>query len=99
MSTPKRVLGLLGSQLDLAQLHWLIVDEVDKLLQDGEREAAGFREQLANVHAAAAASPHLRRAFFSATFAPAVEDWAKVAPPYLSSHFAASTRINLDRPT
>ncbi|MGH0189941.1 UNVERIFIED_CONTAM: hypothetical protein FKN15_040749 [Acipenser sinensis] len=55
-------------------LHWLVVDESDKLFEEGK---SGFREQLAAVFMAC--SSHLvKRAMFSATFAPDVEQWCKL---------------------
>ncbi|XP_041955087.1 probable ATP-dependent RNA helicase DDX52 [Alosa sapidissima] len=77
VSTPNRLLYLLNQDqpaLDLSKVEWLVVDESDKLFEDGK---TGFREQLAAIFQACS-SPALRRAFFSATCAPDVEKWCKL---------------------
>lgn len=62
--------GLLPS----ISVEWLIVDESDKLFEDGK---TGFREQLAAVFLACSGSK-VRRAFFSATCSPDVEQWCRL---------------------
>lgn len=77
VSTPNRLIYLLNQDppaLDLSTVEWLVVDESDKLFEDGK---TGFREQLAAIFQACS-SPALRRAFFSATCAPDVEKWCKL---------------------
>ncbi|KAL2103522.1 hypothetical protein ACEWY4_000390 [Coilia grayii] len=77
VSTPNRLIYLLNQDppaLDLTKVEWLVVDESDKLFEDGK---TGFREQLATIFQACT-SPALRRAFFSATCAPDVEKWCKL---------------------
>ena len=55
-------------------VEWLVVDESDKLFEDGR---SGFREQLAAVFQACS-SPRVRRALYSATCAPDVEQWCRL---------------------
>ncbi|XP_045074108.1 probable ATP-dependent RNA helicase DDX52, partial [Coregonus clupeaformis] len=77
VSTPNRLVFLLKQDaLDLSRsaLEWLVVDESDKLFEDGR---SGFREQLAAVFQACS-SPRVRRAFYSATCAPDVEQWCRL---------------------
>ncbi|KAK6473271.1 putative ATP-dependent RNA helicase DDX52 [Huso huso] len=76
-TTPNRLVYLLKQDppgIDLSNVEWLVVDESDKLFEEGK---SGFREQLAAVFMAC--SSHLvKRAMFSATFAPDVEQWCKL---------------------
>ncbi|XP_055792866.1 probable ATP-dependent RNA helicase DDX52 [Salvelinus fontinalis] len=75
ISTPNRLVFLLKQDaLDLSSVEWLVVDESDKLFEDGRR---GFRDQLAAVFQACS-SPRVRRAFYSATCAPDVEQWCRL---------------------
>ena len=55
-------------------VEWLIVDESDKLFEDGK---TGFRDQLASIFLACT-SHKVKRAMFSATFAYDVEQWCKL---------------------
>uniref|UniRef100_A0A8C5M2N9 Probable ATP-dependent RNA helicase DDX52 n=1 Tax=Leptobrachium leishanense TaxID=445787 RepID=A0A8C5M2N9_9ANUR len=77
VTTPNRVIYLLNQDppgIDLSSVEWLVVDESDKLFEDGKR---GFREQLASIFVAC--TSHLvKRAMFSATFAHDVEQWCKL---------------------
>ncbi|XP_071621416.1 probable ATP-dependent RNA helicase DDX52 [Heliangelus exortis] len=77
VTTPNRLIYLLKQDppaIDLTSVEWLVVDESDKLFEDGQR---GFREQLASIFLAC--TSHLvRRAMFSATFAHDVEEWCKL---------------------
>ncbi|KAK6475571.1 putative ATP-dependent RNA helicase DDX52 [Huso huso] len=77
VTTPNRLVYLLKQDppgIDLSNVEWLVVDESDKLFEEGK---SGFREQLAAVFMAC--SSHLvKRAMFSATFAPDVEQWCKL---------------------
>lgn len=54
-------------------VEWLIVDEADKLFEEGIR---GFREQLDEI-TRACTNKDLRRAMFSATNTPAVSKWCR----------------------
>ncbi|XP_037324133.2 probable ATP-dependent RNA helicase DDX52 [Pungitius pungitius] len=77
VSTPNRLVFLLKQDppaLDLSSVEWLIVDESDKLFEGGK---SGFREQLAAVFLACSGSM-VRRAFFSATCSPDVEQWCRL---------------------
>ncbi|XP_015736629.1 probable ATP-dependent RNA helicase DDX52 isoform X2 [Coturnix japonica] len=77
VTTPNRLIYLLKQDppaIDLTSVEWLVVDESDKLFEDGK---SGFRDQLASIFLAC--TSHLvRRAFFSATFARDVEEWCKL---------------------
>merc|ERR1712096_350021 len=53
---------------------WLVVDEADKLFEAG---VTGFRDQLATIYRACS-GPSIRRAMFSATLGPEIENWAKL---------------------
>lgn len=77
VTTPNRLIYLLKQDppgIDLTSVEWLVVDESDKLFEDGK---TGFREQLASIFLACT-SPRVRRAMFSATFAYDVEQWCKL---------------------
>ncbi|XP_009983915.1 PREDICTED: probable ATP-dependent RNA helicase DDX52 isoform X2 [Tauraco erythrolophus] len=77
VTTPNRLIYLLKQDppaIDLTSVEWLVVDESDKLFEDGK---SGFRDQLASIFLAC--TSHLvRRALFSATFAHDVEEWCKL---------------------
>ncbi|OXB64863.1 hypothetical protein ASZ78_009744 [Callipepla squamata] len=77
VTTPNRLIYLLKEDppaIDLTSVEWLVVDESDKLFEDGK---SGFRDQLASIFLACT-SHMVRRAFFSATFARDVEEWCKL---------------------
>ncbi|KFR09852.1 putative ATP-dependent RNA helicase DDX52, partial [Opisthocomus hoazin] len=77
VTTPNRLIYLLKQDppaIDLTSVEWLVVDESDKLFEDGK---SGFRDQLASVFLACT-SHVVRRALFSATFARDVEEWCKL---------------------
>ncbi|KAM8835023.1 putative ATP-dependent RNA helicase DDX52 [Synchiropus picturatus] len=77
ISTPNRLVFLLKQDppaVDLSRVEWLVVDESDKLFEDGK---SGFREQLAAIFLGCS-SPRVRRAFFSATCTPDVEQWCRL---------------------
>ncbi|XP_068187624.1 probable ATP-dependent RNA helicase DDX52 [Antennarius striatus] len=77
VSTPNRLIFLLKQDppaLDLSSVEWLVVDESDKLFEDGK---TGFREQLAVIFLACS-GPKVRRAFFSATCTSDVEQWCRL---------------------
>lgn len=57
-----------------SSVEWLVVDESDRLFEDGQR---GFREQLATIYQACTA-PSVTQALFSATFAQSVQDWCRL---------------------
>ncbi|KFP75679.1 putative ATP-dependent RNA helicase DDX52, partial [Apaloderma vittatum] len=77
VTTPNRLIYLLKQDppaIDLTSVEWLVVDESDKLFEEGK---TGFRDQLAYIFLAC--TSHLvRRALFSATFAHDVEEWCKL---------------------
>ncbi|KAL3971070.1 MFS transporter (facilitated glucose transporter) [Sarotherodon galilaeus] len=77
VSTPNRLIFLLKQDppaIDLSSVEWLVVDESDKLFEDGK---TGFREQLATIFLACS-GPKVRRAFFSATCTADVEQWCRL---------------------
>ncbi|KAM9451188.1 putative ATP-dependent RNA helicase DDX52 [Clarias gariepinus] len=77
VTTPNRLIYLLNQEppaVDLSSVEWLVVDESDKLFEEGKM---GFREQLATIFLACT-SPKVRRALFSATFTTEVEQWCKL---------------------
>nr|XP_033778603.1 probable ATP-dependent RNA helicase DDX52 isoform X2 [Geotrypetes seraphini] len=77
VTTPNRLVYLLKQDppiIDLSSVEWLVVDESDKLFEDGK---TGFREQLASIFLACT-SHVVKRAMFSATFAHDVEHWCKL---------------------
>ncbi|KYN27282.1 PREDICTED: probable ATP-dependent RNA helicase DDX52 [Trachymyrmex cornetzi] len=76
ITTPKRLVFLLNQDppaISLNNVEWLIVDEADKLFEEGIR---GFREQLEEI-TKACVSTSLRRSMFSATNTPAVSKWCR----------------------
>ncbi|XP_046825409.1 probable ATP-dependent RNA helicase DDX52 [Vespa crabro] len=76
ITTPKRLVFLLKQEppaISLANVQWLIVDEADKLFEDGMR---GFRDQLEEISTACTNS-NLHRALFSATTTPVVTKWCR----------------------
>ncbi|KAJ7997529.1 hypothetical protein DPEC_G00229960 [Dallia pectoralis] len=77
VSTPNRLVFLLKQDppaLNLSSVEWLVVDESDKLFEDGR---GGFRDQLAAVFQACS-GPRVRRALYSATCVPDVEQWCRL---------------------
>ncbi|KAK2873038.1 hypothetical protein Q8A67_022935 [Cirrhinus molitorella] len=77
VTTPNRLIYLLNQDppaINLSSVEWLVVDESDKLFEDGK---TGFREQLATIFLACT-SPKIRRGLFSATFATDVEQWCRL---------------------
>ncbi|XP_067394188.1 probable ATP-dependent RNA helicase DDX52 isoform X1 [Emydura macquarii macquarii] len=77
VTTPNRLIYLLKQDppvIDLTRVEWLVVDESDKLFEDGK---SGFRDQLASIFLACT-SHIVKRALFSATFAYDVEQWCKL---------------------
>ncbi|XP_028976552.2 probable ATP-dependent RNA helicase DDX52 isoform X2 [Esox lucius] len=77
VSTPNRLVFLLKQDppaLHLSSVEWLVVDESDKLFEDGR---SGFRDQLAAVFQACS-GPRVRRALYSATCVPDVEQWCRI---------------------
>nr|XP_055036766.1 probable ATP-dependent RNA helicase DDX52 isoform X1 [Misgurnus anguillicaudatus] len=77
VTTPNRLIYLLKQDqpaVDLSRVEWLVVDESDKLFEEGK---TGFREQLAAIFLACT-SPKIRRALFSATFTTDVEQWCRL---------------------
>ncbi|KAK3092499.1 hypothetical protein FSP39_003695 [Pinctada imbricata] len=77
VSTPNRLVYMLRENpqvIDLTNIQWLVIDESDKLFEEGK---TGFREQLAEIYRACE-NKNVRRAMFSATFAYDVEQWCKL---------------------
>ncbi|XP_028824501.1 probable ATP-dependent RNA helicase DDX52 [Denticeps clupeoides] len=77
VTTPNRLVYLLKQEppaADLSSVQWLVVDESDKLFEDGR---TGFRDQLAAIFQACSSS-QVRRALYSATCAPDVEQWCQL---------------------
>ncbi|GAB0099135.1 RNA helicase [Sergentomyia squamirostris] len=74
ISTPNRICFLLGEGLlDLTKIQWLVIDEADKLFEEGKNS---FRKQLDQI-VEACSNPHRRMALFSATHTPTVGKWTK----------------------
>ncbi|KAH8380454.1 hypothetical protein KR009_010751, partial [Drosophila setifemur] len=75
VSTPNRVRFLLQQQpplLDLSQVEWFVLDEADRLMEEGQNN---FKEQLDVIYAACSNSSKCV-AFFSATYTVPVAKWA-----------------------
>ncbi|XP_078042091.1 DExD-box helicase 52 [Augochlora pura] len=76
ITTPKRVIFLLNQDppaINLNNVKWLVVDEADKLFEDGTRS---FRDQLEEI-LKACTNQNLRTAMFSATNTPVVTKWCR----------------------
>ncbi|XP_030848092.1 probable ATP-dependent RNA helicase DDX52 isoform X2 [Strongylocentrotus purpuratus] len=77
VTTPNRLVYLLQQDppaIKLNHVEWLIIDESDKLFEEGK---TGFRDQLGIIYQACDSS-QVRRAMFSATFAYDVEQWCRL---------------------
>lgn len=77
ITPPNRLVYLLNHDpplVNLEKVEWLVIDEADKLFEAG---ANGFREQLATVYKSCS-GPGIRRAMFSATLGPEVENWCRL---------------------
>ncbi|KAL9982085.1 hypothetical protein ACROYT_G010879 [Oculina patagonica] len=77
VTTPNRLVHLLSQDPPRIQLHnveWLILDEADKLFEEGKD---GFREQVATIYQACD-KPDVKRALFSATLSNGIDDWARI---------------------
>ncbi|KAH8264836.1 hypothetical protein KR038_002735 [Drosophila bunnanda] len=75
VSTPNRVRFLLQQEpplLDLSQVEWFVLDEADRLMEEGQNN---FKEQLDDIYAACS-HPAKCVAFFSATYTVPVAKWA-----------------------
>ncbi|KAH8239056.1 hypothetical protein KR032_000300 [Drosophila birchii] len=75
VSTPNRVRFLLQQQpplLDLSHVEWFVLDEADRLMEEGQNN---FKEQLDDIYAACS-HPAKCVAFFSATYTVPVAKWA-----------------------
>ncbi|CAK9798331.1 Probable ATP-dependent RNA helicase DDX52 [Anthophora quadrimaculata] len=76
ITTPKRVVFLLNQDppaISFSNVEWLIVDEADKLFEDGTRS---FRDQL-EIISKACTNEKLNTAMFSATNTPTVTKWCR----------------------
>ena len=74
ISTPNKLAYLLTEgHFSLTDIEWLVVDEADRLFEEG------FREQLAVIYNACSNSKKLtNKAMFSATLTTEVEQWCKL---------------------
>ncbi|XP_066918301.1 probable ATP-dependent RNA helicase DDX52 [Clytia hemisphaerica] len=87
VATPNRLVHLLQQDppaLQLSSVEWLVLDEGDKLFEEGD---AGFRDQVAAIFQACD-NPQIRHTLFSATLANNVEEWSKL-------HLDNVIRINI----
>lgn len=76
ITTPRRIIFLLNQDppaISFKNVEWLIVDEADKLFEDGTR---CFRDQMETI-SKACTNENLRRAMFSATNTPVVTKWCR----------------------
>ncbi|XP_034174993.1 DExD-box helicase 52 [Osmia lignaria lignaria] len=76
ITTPRRIIFLLNQDppaISFKNVEWLIVDEADKLFEDGTR---CFRDQL-EIISKACTNEKLCRAMFSATNTPIVTKWCR----------------------
>ncbi|PBC26216.1 ATP-dependent RNA helicase [Apis cerana cerana] len=76
ITTPKRIIYLLNQDppaISFNNVEWLIVDEVDKLFEDGIR---CFRDQFEKI-SKSCTSEKLHKAMFSATNTPIVTKWCR----------------------
>ncbi|XP_003703115.1 DExD-box helicase 52 isoform X2 [Megachile rotundata] len=76
ITTPRRIIFLLSQDppaISFKNVEWLIVDEADKLFEDGTR---CFRDQMETI-SKACTNENLRRAMFSATNTPVVTKWCR----------------------
>jgi len=77
ITPPNRLVYMLNHDpplLNLQKVEWLIIDEADKLFEAG---VTGFRDQLATIYSSCT-GPNVKRAMFSATLSPDVENWCKL---------------------
>jgi ATP-dependent RNA helicase DDX52/ROK1 len=79
VTTPNRLVYMINNEeISLKNVEWLIVDESDKLFENVGK-GGSFRDQLATIYRACSeADVQVRRAFFSATLAPDVEEWCNL---------------------
>ncbi|KAE9553034.1 hypothetical protein FO519_003753 [Halicephalobus sp. NKZ332] len=79
ITTPSRLIDVAGKDekivKQLSKLHWVIVDESDRLFNN-EDGSADFKKSLGKIFKWADGN-HTRRAFFSATFSAGVESWCQ----------------------
>ncbi|XP_031840351.2 DExD-box helicase 52 [Nomia melanderi] len=76
ITTPRRITFLLNQDppaISLNNIEWLVVDEADKLFEDGTRS---FKDQLEEI-LKACTNKNLRIAMFSATNTPVVTKWCR----------------------
>jgi ATP-dependent RNA helicase DDX52/ROK1 len=77
VSTPNRLVHLLEQDppgINLSNVEWLILDEADKLFEEGKD---GFRDQVAIIFASCD-KQDIRRGLFSATLSNGIEEWCHV---------------------
>ena len=79
ITTPSRLIAAAEKNEKIAKrlsrLHWIIVDESDRLFNN-EDESADFKKSLGKIFKWADGN-HTRRAFFSATFSGDIESWCQ----------------------
>lgn len=76
ITTPKRIIYLLNQDppaISFNNVEWLVVDEADKLFEDGTR---CFKDQLETI-SKACTNENLKRAMFSATSTTVVTKWCR----------------------
>lgn len=71
--TRKTVLNTWILYLEIFSIEWLIVDEADKLCEEGTK---GFKDQLKEI-SQACTNINIHRCMFSATNTPAVTVWCR----------------------
>ena len=73
--------------LYMYSVEWLVLDEADKLFEDGD---LGFRDQVAQIYSSCD-HPNVRHALFSATLASGVEEFSH-------AHFDNPVRVIIGLP-
>ncbi|EDO37347.1 predicted protein, partial [Nematostella vectensis] len=89
VTTPNRLVHLLTQEppgIELHNVEWLILDEADKLFEEGKD---GFREQIATIYQACN-KPDIHRGLFSATLSNGIEEWAGL---HLDNHVRVTVGI------
>ncbi|CAI8027584.1 Probable ATP-dependent RNA helicase DDX52 [Geodia barretti] len=79
VTTPSRLVHMLSQEppaIQLNSVEWLVLDEADKLFEDGPSDS-GFRNQVAQIYSACD-NPKVKHALFSATLG---QGWRSSATP------------------
>ncbi|XP_064391841.1 probable ATP-dependent RNA helicase DDX52 [Halichondria panicea] len=90
VSTPNRLVQMLTQHppaISLSSVEWLVLDEADKLFEDGD---FGFRDQVTQIYTSCD-HPDVRHALFSATLASGVEEFSY-------AHFENPVRVIIGIP-